>query len=31
MVGTAVIDLVLALLFASAYLRTRAASGGLRL
>jgi hypothetical protein len=31
MVGTAVIDLVLALLFFSAYLRTRASSGGLRL
>ena len=31
LVTTAVIDLVLAILFAAAYLRTRAASGGLRL
>ena len=31
LVGTAVIDLVLAILFVSAYLRTRASSGGLRL
>ncbi|HWP65876.1 MAG TPA: hypothetical protein VNO26_08200 [Candidatus Limnocylindria bacterium] len=31
LVGTAVIDLVLALLFAAAFLRTRASSGGLRL
>jgi hypothetical protein len=31
LVGTAVIDLVLAILFGAAYLRTRASSGGLRL
>jgi hypothetical protein len=31
MVGTAVIDLVLAILFVAAYLRTRASAGGLRL
>ena len=31
MVGTAVIDLVLAILFAASFVRTRAVSGGLRL
>jgi hypothetical protein len=31
LVGTAVIDLVLAILFTAAYFRTRASSGGLRL
>lgn len=31
MVGTAVIDLILAILFTASFLRTRASSGGLRL